>query len=100
VDKNFVKIQCLLLDRFTINVAVKQRDDLHVTVDHNHEPDVAEVDAVKVKSVMHDQVSSSRTQPAQVLSAAMHSAITEAASGGGSLTPKRKSRPFSCRIYR
>jgi len=30
-------------------------------------PDVAEVDAVKVKSVMRDHVSSSRAQPAQVL---------------------------------
>lgn len=50
------------------------RDDLHVTVPHNHMGDVATVDAEKVKATMRDRVRDVRARPGQVLAAGITAA--------------------------
>jgi len=53
------------------------RDDLHVTVSHNHPADVAAVEALKVKTTMCDRVQDIQAQPGQVLAASVASVSQE-----------------------
>jgi len=53
------------------------RDNLHVAVSHNHTADVAAVEALKVKTTMHDRVRDVRVLSGQVLATGVVSASQE-----------------------
>lgn len=67
-----------------------QRDDLHITVPHNHPADVYAAEASKVKMTMRDRVRDVRARPGQVLAAGIATAPLEVRARIGRLDSVRR----------
>ena len=62
---------------YNIHTFVFQIDDLHETVNHNHEPKMAAIEATQARVAMQKRVQQVGAQPGQFIASEIHEAITE-----------------------
>ena len=85
---------------YSMHTFVFQIDDLHETVDHNHEPKMVAFEATQARVVMQKRVQQVGAQPGQVMASELHEAKTETRAALGRIdTVKRALRRYKNRNW-